>query len=236
VYQPEGSRPLPLVQATELVTENGHDPVGDRFFEHVELPLDFPAVTIVSDHGLQDVRDLDACVCCNCVIMKPDLAGDLDRSRPKAKADIHHERKYACSNGSRRGKPCPSSRDSSSTELGSQTECESGQLNSHCTSVATYSPRPWEKSKAAGSRADRYLAAHCLPISGRLDRVGRVRRSAGPPRRAALRAVPRQRPRPAAWSRGVPGRLSNEATNTAGLARNFGGLGSRHLVIRPLGR
>jgi hypothetical protein len=81
-----------------------------------------------------------------------------------------------------------------------------------------------------------YLAAHCLPISGRSDGIGQVRRSAGPPRRAALRAVPRQRSRPAAWSRGVPGRLPNEATNTAGLAGILGGPGSRYLVIRAIGQ
>ena len=51
------------------------------------------------------------------------------------------------------------------------------------------------------------------------SRVG-VRRPTGPPRRAALRAAPRQRSRSAAWPRDVPGRPPKKAFNAAGLARD----------------
>jgi hypothetical protein len=58
-----------------------------------------------------------------------------------------------------------------------------------------------------------------------------LRRPAGPPRRAALRAVPRQRSRATAWPRDAQ-RAHQKASNAAGLARILGGPASHHIMTK----
>ena len=77
--------------------------------------------------------------------------------------------------------------------------------------------------------ADASAAATMVSSAAGDSRMTCLRRPAGPPRRAALRAAPRQRSRAAAWPRDAPGRPPEVASNAAELARD-----SRWPACRPI--